>query len=83
MRSYVRKPIKAEQFDGSQKMIHKYHISVYNENGDKYGGFGGPTPNEYTFNETYIDLGDWFVHQADGSIDVISNNVFNKEFTLI
>ena len=38
MRSYVRKPIKAEQFDGSQKMIHKYHISVYNENGDKYGG---------------------------------------------
>ena len=59
------------------------YAKLYNENGDKYGGFGDSTPNEYTFNETYIDLGDWFVHQADGSIDVISNNVFNKEFTLI
>ena len=29
MRSYVRKPIKAEQFDGSQKMIHKYHRKVW------------------------------------------------------
>lgn len=64
-------------------MIGKYHISVYNKNIDEYGGLGDPTLNEYTFNRTYIDLGDWFVHQTDGSIDVISNNVFNEEFTLI
>ena len=42
--------IRAEQFDGSNAMIGKYHISVYNENIDKYGGLGKSTPNEYIFN---------------------------------
>ena len=77
---YQKQPIQAEQFDGSQKMVDKYHISVYNENIDKYGGLGDWTPNEYTFNGTYIDVGDWIIENSENIHPIMTNNVFKKDY---
>ena len=77
---YQKQPIQAEQFDGSQKMVDKYHISVYNENIDKYGGLGDWTPNEYTFNGTYIDVGDWIIENSGNISLIMTNNVFKKDY---
>lgn len=72
--------IKAEQFDGTQKMVNKYHISVYNENIDKYGGLGDWTPDEYTFNGTYIDVGDWIAIGVEGENWAIDDEIFKKTY---
>lgn len=77
---YQKQPIQAEQFDGSQKMVDKYHISVYNENINKYGGLGDWTPNEYTFNGTYIDVGDWIIENCGNIRLIMTNNVFKKDY---
>lgn len=77
---YQKQPIQAEQFDGSQKMVDKYHISVYNENIDKYGGLGDWTPNEYTFNGTYIDVGDWIIENSENIHPIMTNNEFKKYY---
>lgn len=77
---YQKQPIQAEQFDGTQKMADKYHISVYNENIDKYGGLGDWTPNEYTFNGTYIDVGDWIIENSGNIRLIMTNNEFKKDY---
>lgn len=77
---YQKQPIQAEQFDGSQRMIDKYHISVYNENIDEYGGLGDWTPNEYTLNGTFIDVGDWIIKNSGNIHLIMTNNVFKKDY---
>jgi len=61
-------------------MVDKYHISVYNENIDKYGGLGDWTPNEYTLNGTYIDVGDWIIENSGTIHLIMTNNVFKKDY---
>ncbi|WP_087051853.1 DUF1642 domain-containing protein [Levilactobacillus brevis] len=76
---YQKQPIQAEQFDGRQRMVNKYHISVYNENIDEYGGLGDWTPNEYTLNGTFIDVGDWIIKDGE-DIHAIPDDMFKKTY---
>lgn len=73
--------IKAEQFDGSQKMIKKYGIedsaeSGYNDSDWEDEGLCIPTKEGYL----RIDNGDWIATGVNGEHWLISDNVFRKTY---
>ena len=80
------KMIKAEQFDGSQKMIKKYGIedsaesgyndSDYNNSDWEDEGLCIPTKEGYL----RIDNGDWIATGVNGEHWLISDNVFRKTY---
>ncbi|MEN2346496.1 hypothetical protein ABC657_08735 [Lentilactobacillus parabuchneri] len=75
------KMIKAEQFDGSQKMIKKYGIedsteSGYNDSDWEDEGLCIPTKEGYL----RINNGDWVATGIDGEHWPIADDVFRKTY---
>ena len=79
--------IKAEQFDGSDEMIDKYHIeAVEGDYAEDYSmPEGGPAPYVRYFLTRFdlakgISVGDWIVTGINGEHWTIADGVFKKTY---
>lgn len=79
--------IKAEQFDGSNEMIDKYHIEmVEGDYAEDYSmSEAGPAPYARYFltrvdGDKEISAGDWIATGVDGEHWVIADDVFKKTY---
>ncbi|MEE6667662.1 hypothetical protein PS423_09735 [Pediococcus acidilactici] len=77
--------IKAEQFDGSQKMIEEYHINT----DVQYSNFNSiglmetvNIPFELSMSDKNYELnvGDWIVMDTVNGFDVIADDIFRKTY---
>lgn len=66
----MRKPVKAEQFDGSTAMMQLYSL----ERGDTGADY------QYYGDGLTVDEGDWILTDAQGNHWTMSDELFQKEF---
>ncbi|AVH85784.1 DUF1642 domain-containing protein [Lactiplantibacillus plantarum] len=87
MKFYRKQPIEAEQFDGSEEMIDKYHIEMVE--GDYAEDYSmpeaGPAPYVRYFLTRFdvakgISAGDWIVTGINGEHWTIADDVFKKTY---
>lgn len=72
MREYRKKtPIKAEQFDGSDEMIKRYSIHVFNPNLAK---------NIFFLGINGLSIGDWIATGIDGEHWAIADDIFRRTY---
>ena len=83
MKFYRKQPIEAEQFDGSEEMIDKYHVrcdTEYMLSGDPLEYSTVPYQMETLEGFLNINAGDWIATGIDGEHWAISDEVFKKTY---
>ena len=63
--------IKAEQFDGTDEMIKRYSIHVFNPNLAK---------NTFFLGINNLSIGDWIVKDEYGNYQVVTDNSFRRTY---
>lgn len=83
MKLYRKQPIEAEQFDGSEEMIDKYHVrcdTEYMLSDDPLEYSTVPYQMETLEGFLNINAGDWIATGIDGEHWAISDEVFKKTY---
>lgn len=83
MKFYRKQPIEAEQFDGSEEMIDKYHVrcdTEYMLSDDPLEYSTVPYQMETLEGFLNINAGDWIATGIDGEHWEISDEVFKKTY---
>ncbi|KZD98453.1 DUF1642 domain-containing protein [Lactiplantibacillus plantarum] len=83
MKFYRKQPIEAEQFDGSEEMIDKYHVrcdTEYMLSDDPLEYSTVPYQMETLEGFLNINAGDWIATGIDGEHWAISDEVFKKTY---
>ncbi|AGE39603.1 DUF1642 domain-containing protein [Lactiplantibacillus plantarum] len=75
MKFYRKQPIKAEQFDGSDKMADKYELI---DAGTMLGTHH--SPELYLTGSGKVDVGDWIATGVNGEHWPIADDVFKKTY---
>ncbi|MGA3483894.1 DUF1642 domain-containing protein [Lactiplantibacillus plantarum] len=75
MKFYRKQPIKAEQFDGSDKMADKYELI---DAGTMFGTHH--SPELYLTGSGKVDVGDWIATGVNGEHWPIADDVFKKTY---
>ncbi|MDO8183248.1 hypothetical protein [Lactiplantibacillus plantarum] len=83
MKFYRKQPIEAEQFDGSEEMIDKYHVrcdTEYMLSDDPLEYSTVPYQMETLEGFLNINAGDWIATGIDGEHWPIADDVFKKTY---
>ncbi|AUS71696.1 hypothetical protein [Lactiplantibacillus plantarum] len=83
MKFYRKQPLEAEQFDGSNEMIDKYHVrcdTEYMLSDDPLEYQTVPYEIETLKGWEYINAGDWIATGIDGEHWPIADDVFKKTY---
>ena len=72
LRKYRKSPIvEAERFDGSDEMIERYSVHVFNSNLAK---------NIFFIGMNVLAIGDWIVKDEYGNYQVVADDIFRKSY---
>lgn len=83
MKVYLKQPIEAEQFDGSEEMIDKYHVrcdTEYMFSDDQLEYSMGPYQIETLEGFLNIGVGDWIATGVNGEHWPIADDVFKQTY---
>lgn len=68
-------PVQAEQFDGSQAMIDKYHVFIY------HGDHRYELEDDFAIDHPhYFNIGDWIITSYNKRHFAVSNEDFRKVY---